>query len=35
MVKRYEEDLTDVARAHPPIHAVITVGEAIEVSVDR
>ena len=31
-VERYEEDLTDVARAHPPIRAIITVGDAIEVS---
>ena len=31
-VERYEEDLTDAARPHPPIHAVISVGEAIEVS---
>jgi hypothetical protein len=30
MVERYEEDLTDVARPHPPIHAVISVGHAIE-----
>jgi hypothetical protein len=29
-VERYEEDLTDVASPHPPIHAVISVGEAIE-----
>jgi len=30
MVERFEEDLTDTARPHPPIHAVITVGEAVE-----
>lgn len=29
-VERYEEDLTDAARPQPPIHAVISVGEAIE-----
>jgi hypothetical protein len=34
-VERYEEDLTDRARAHPPIRAVITVGDAIEVSAER
>jgi len=31
-VERYEEDLTDTARPHPPLHAVVSVGEAIEVS---
>lgn len=35
MVERYEEDLTDIARPHPPIHAVISVGEAIEASPTR
>ncbi len=34
-VERYEEDLTDVARAHAPIRAIITVGDAIEVSAAR
>jgi 1-acyl-sn-glycerol-3-phosphate acyltransferase len=34
-VERYEEDLTDLARAHFPIRAVITVGDAIEVSAVR
>jgi 1-acyl-sn-glycerol-3-phosphate acyltransferase len=34
-VERYEEDLTDLARAHFPIRAVITVGDAIEVSAGR
>jgi hypothetical protein len=34
-VERYEEDLTDVARAHPPIRAVITVGDAIAVEASR
>lgn len=29
-VERYEEDLTDAARPHPPLHAVISVGYAIE-----
>jgi hypothetical protein len=28
-VERFEEDLTDTARPHPPLHAVICVGEAI------
>jgi 1-acyl-sn-glycerol-3-phosphate acyltransferase len=31
-VERYEEDLTDIATPHPPLHAVISVGEAIEAS---
>jgi len=34
-VERYEEDLTDVARPHFPIRAVITVGDAIEVIAAR
>lgn len=34
-VERYEEDLTDVARAHPPLRAVITVGEGLEVGAAR
>jgi 1-acyl-sn-glycerol-3-phosphate acyltransferase len=34
-IERYEEDLTDTARAHPPIRAVIIVGDAIEVSANR
>ena len=34
-VERYEEDLTDAARTHPPIHAVISVGEAIEATPTR
>jgi hypothetical protein len=34
-VERYEEDLTDAARPHPPIHAVISVGEAIEAAPAR
>jgi 1-acyl-sn-glycerol-3-phosphate acyltransferase len=34
-VERYEEDLTDVARPHAPIRAVIMVGDAIEVSPTR
>jgi hypothetical protein len=34
-VERYEEDLTDSARSHAPIRAVITVGEAIEVNASR
>lgn len=31
-IERYEEDLTDIARPHFPIRAIITVGDAIEVS---
>ena len=34
-VERFEEDLTDKAHAHPPLKAVIEVGEAIEVSTER
>jgi hypothetical protein len=34
-VERYEEDLTDAARPHPPIHTVISVGEAIEATPTR
>jgi 1-acyl-sn-glycerol-3-phosphate acyltransferase len=34
-VERYEEDLTDVARPHFPIRAIIMVGDAIEVSAAR
>jgi hypothetical protein len=34
-VERYEEDLTDSARPHPPLHAVISVGEAIEATPTR
>ena len=34
-VERYEEDLTDKATPHPDIHAIIDVGEAIEVSTKR
>lgn len=34
-VERFEEDLTDRVRLHGPIHAKITVGEAIEVPVVR
>jgi 1-acyl-sn-glycerol-3-phosphate acyltransferase len=34
-VERFEEDLTDRVRVHGPIHAQITVGEAIEVSPTR
>ena len=34
-VERFEEDLTDTARVHRPIHAAIEVGEAIEVSPGR
>lgn len=34
-IERFEEDLTDKARVHAPIHAVLEVGEAIEVSTER
>jgi hypothetical protein len=34
-VERYEEDLTDSARPHPPLHAVISVGNAIEATTTR
>jgi hypothetical protein len=34
-VERYEEDLTDQARVHGKLHAVIEVGEAIEVEPQR
>jgi hypothetical protein len=34
-VERYEEDLTDDSRPHPPLHAVISVGEAIEANATR
>jgi 1-acyl-sn-glycerol-3-phosphate acyltransferase len=35
MGERFEEDLTDRSRPHPPIHAVICVGKAIEVASGR
>lgn len=34
-VERYEEDLNDVIRPHGNLHAIIDVGEAIEVSTKR
>jgi 1-acyl-sn-glycerol-3-phosphate acyltransferase len=34
-VERFEEDLTDVARIHRPLHLVMEVGEALEVSPAR
>ena len=34
-VERFEEDLTDHVRVHGPLHATITVGEAIEVPPSR
>jgi len=34
-VERFEEDLTDVVNVHGELHATITVGEAIEVSLTR
>lgn len=34
-IERFEEDMTDRARIHPPMRAVVEVGEAIDVSPDR
>jgi hypothetical protein len=34
-VERFEEDLTDKSRVHRPIRAIITVGQAIQVSPTR
>ena len=34
-VERFEEDLTDVARVHRPMRAIIQVGEAMEVAPGR
>jgi 1-acyl-sn-glycerol-3-phosphate acyltransferase len=34
-VERFEEDLTDQARVHAPIRAIVEIGEAIEVSPER
>lgn len=34
-VERFEEDLTDQARPHAPMRAIITVGDAIEVGAGR
>ena len=34
-VEKFEEDLTDAARIHSPMRAVVDVGEAIEVSPER
>ena len=34
-VERFEEDMTDLARVHAPMRAVVEVGEAIEVSPER
>ncbi len=34
-VERYEEDLTDRARPHYPLHAILTLGEPIPVSAAR
>ena len=34
-IERFEEDLTDTARVHGAMHAIIQVGEAIEVSPKR
>ncbi len=34
-VERFEEDLTDTTRVHRPLHAIVEVGEAIEVGVEK
>ena len=34
-VERFEEDFTDKVRLHPPLHAVVQVGEPIDVSGKR
>ena len=34
-VERYEEDLTDRARPHEPMHAVVTIGDALPVTSAR
>jgi 1-acyl-sn-glycerol-3-phosphate acyltransferase len=34
-VERFEEDLTDVARIHSPLRALVDIGEPIEVSPER
>lgn len=34
-IERFEEDLTDKARVHGSLHAIIQVGEAIDVAPDR
>ena len=34
-VERFEEDLTDEARVHRPLHVIVQVDEAIEVTPDR
>ena len=34
-VEKFEEDLTDTCRVHSPIRAVVTVGDAFEVSPER
>jgi 1-acyl-sn-glycerol-3-phosphate acyltransferase len=34
-VERFEEDITDRARPHPPMRALVEVGEAIDVSPER
>ena len=34
-VERFEEDLTDACRPHPPLHVHITVGDGIVVSPER
>jgi hypothetical protein len=34
-IERFEEDLTDIARVNGALHAIIQVGEAIEISPKR
>ncbi len=34
-VERYEEDLTDRTRGHAPLHATVTMGDAIVVNPNR
>ena len=34
-VERFEEDLADVSRPHPPIRAVVTIGDAVEAAPTR
>jgi 1-acyl-sn-glycerol-3-phosphate acyltransferase len=34
-IERFEEDITDIARVHAPMRAIVEVGEAIDVSPER
>jgi len=34
-IERLEEDLTDKARVHPPLHAIIDIGKAIPIPLER